>query len=96
MRARWLILAAMLLVGCATRPTVADPSTFRHDRQENDPRLRKAFQEADAYAERKTRNDPSRLGEIHEVWRYKKEYLLRKYGIHWKDPSEMNPEIAFD
>jgi len=28
--------------------------------------------------------------------RYKKEYLLRKYGIRWKDPSEMNPEIAFD
>jgi hypothetical protein len=69
---------------------------LKHDPQEDDPRLRKAFEEADAYAERMTANDPPRLGEIHECWRHKKQFLLRKYGIHWKDPSEMNPTIAFD
>jgi hypothetical protein len=96
MSCRWLIAVTVLLIGCASRPTVADLSTLRHDRQENDPRLRKAFAQADAYAERRTANDPPRLGEIHEYWRFKKEFLLRKYGIRWKDPSEMNPSIAFD
>ena len=69
---------------------------LKHDPQEDDPKLRAAFEEADSYAERMTANDPPRLGEIHECWRYKKEFLLRKYGIHWKSPAEMNPTIAFD
>jgi TonB family protein len=70
-------------------------SRLRHDQQEKDPRLRKAFAEADAYAERRT-NDPLRLGDAYEYWRFKKEFLLRKYGILWKDPSEMNPEFGFN
>jgi hypothetical protein len=43
---------------------------LKHDPQEDNPRLRKAFEEADAYAERMTTNDPPRLVEIHECWRY--------------------------
>jgi hypothetical protein len=88
-----VILGAFVLTACATDPL----AHLKHDPQEDDPRLSTAFQEATVYARRKISNDPPRLGEIHEVWgRYKKEYLLRKYGIHWKDPSEMNPNVAFD
>ncbi|HEU5247230.1 MAG TPA: hypothetical protein VFU09_09095 [Candidatus Udaeobacter sp.] len=67
---------------------------LKHDPQEDDPRLRKVFE--DAYAERMTANGPPRLGEIHKCRRYEKEFLLRKYGIRWRDPSEMNPGVAFD
>ncbi len=87
-----VILAALLLPACASDPL----AHTKHDPQENNPRLRTAFKEADAYAGRRTANDPPRLGEVHEYWRFKKEFLLRKYGIRWKDPSEMNPNIAFD
>ena len=86
------ILGAFVLTACVSDPL----AHIKHDPQEDDPRLRTAFHEADAYAERKTRKDPSRPGEVHEVWRYKKDYLLQKYGIRWNDPSETNPKIAFD
>ena len=69
---------------------------LKHDPQEDDPKLRAAFQEAEAYAERKMAKEPHRFGEVHECWRHKKEYLFQKYGIRWKDPLEMNPTIAFD
>src|ERR1041385_5075326 len=90
------------LAGCVAserhtlRSDVPLHQQLKHDPQEDDPRLRKAFEEADAYAERKTHKDRDRFGIIHEVWRYKKEYLLRKYGIHWKDPGELNTWLAFD
>jgi hypothetical protein len=86
------ILGALVLTACATDPL----GDLKHDPQEDDPRLRTAFQEATIYAGSKISDDPPKLGGVHEVWRYKKEYLLRKYGIHWKDPSEMNPDVAFD
>jgi hypothetical protein len=69
---------------------------LKHDPQEDDPRLRKAFEEAYAYAEQRMAKEPHRFGEVHECWRLEKEFLLRTYGIHWEDPSEMNPTIAFD
>lgn len=32
----------------------------------------------------------------HRMWRKKKEILHDKYGIEWKTPAEMNPDINFD
>lgn len=37
----------------------------------------------------------SGLGSIHSFWEYKKE-LLKKEGIDWKSPSELNPSTHFD
>ena len=94
--------ASAALAACASsdrhtlRPDVPLYQQLKHDPQEDDPRLHKAFEEADAHAERMTHKDRNRFGVIHEVWRYKKEYLLRKYGIHWKDPGELNTWLAFD
>jgi hypothetical protein len=87
-----VLLGAFVLTACATDPL----AHLKQDPQEDDPRLRTAFQEATVYAGQKISNEPPRLGGVHEAWRYKKEYLLRKYGIHWKDPSEMNPDVSFD
>jgi hypothetical protein len=86
------LLGALLLTACATHPL----DELKHDPQEDDPRLRTAFQEATTYAGNKISAEQPTRGGIHEAWRYKKEYLLRKYGIHWKDPSEMNPDVVFD
>jgi hypothetical protein len=101
-----LRVIAVVLVGAGLAACVAQKQTFRpdipleqqikHDRQEDDPRLRKAFEEADAYAKSKTYKHRYQFGIIHEVWRYKKDYLLHNYGIHWKDPAQLNPWLAFD
>ena len=32
----------------------------------------------------------------HKLWCKQKEILLRDYGIEWKTPAEMNPDIIFD
>ena len=69
---------------------------MKHDPKEDDPKLRTAFAEAEAYAEQRMAKEPHRFGEVHECWRHKKEFLLQKYGIHWKTPADMNPTIAFD
>lgn len=34
-------------------------------------------------------------GICHRYWHRKKE-LLKSYGIDWKSPSEMNPDVKFD
>lgn len=39
----------------------------------------------------KTGNRSSR-----NYWNLKKQMLLRDYGIRWKSPAEMNPEMTFD
>jgi hypothetical protein len=69
---------------------------LKHDPQEDDPKLRPAFEEAHAYAERRMSKEPHRFGEVHECWRLQQEYLLEKFGIRWKTPAEMNPTVAFD
>jgi len=33
---------------------------------------------------------------IHIFWHEKKRVLKEKYGIDWKTPSQMNPDINFD
>ena len=29
-------------------------------------------------------------------WEYKKKILKKKYGIKWKSPSDMNPDIIYE
>ena len=87
-----LILTAIVMTACVTGSSVRE----KHDPQEDDPRLRAAFKEAAAYAERETSKSPPYFGQIHEYWRLQKEFLLRKYGIRWKDPEEMNPGTFYD
>ena len=36
------------------------------------------------------------LGFCHIIWRMQKKVLKRDYGINWKSPSDLNPEINFD
>ena len=36
------------------------------------------------------------LGFCHIIWRMQKRVLKRDYGINWKSPSDLNPEVMFD
>lgn len=36
------------------------------------------------------------MGWCYHYWGYKKEILKSKYGIEWKSPDEMNPNILYD
>ena len=36
------------------------------------------------------------LGYCHSYWAEKKRILKEDYGIDWKTPGELNPEVLFD
>ena len=36
------------------------------------------------------------LGFCHRYWAVQKSILLNEYGIDWKTPAEMNPDMCFD
>ncbi len=40
--------------------------------------------------------DGGHIGYCHLYWAEKKRILKTKYGIEWKCPSELNPQILFD
>jgi hypothetical protein len=69
---------------------------MKHDPQEDDPRLEHAFKEAGEYADGQLRGLKLGLGAVHTYWRLKKQFLLEHYGIRWKTPAELNPNVAFD
>ena len=39
---------------------------------------------------------PRTLGYCHALWAAQREILKEKYGIDWRSPAEMNPNIIFD
>lgn len=41
------------------------------------------------------KDSPIMMGQCHILWARKKE-LLKKEGVDWKTPAEMNPYIIFD
>ena len=62
------------------------------------PKMRAILAAAENEAEAQLLNHPLRgqIGYCHECWETKKRILKEKYGIEWKTPSEMNPDILFD
>jgi hypothetical protein len=65
------------------------------DPQESDPALRSAFSAADQKAERAVGNVPRDSTFIVHFWNAKKRILSKEYGISWKTPAEMNPQIRY-
>ena len=65
------------------------------DPQENDPRLRAIFADADSEAEYAVRNTPRNKRFIFRFWLIKKTILKKKYRLDWKTPAELNPTIAY-
>lgn len=71
-------------------------SSLRDDPQEDDPKLRKIFKSVDKEVETILADLPRQLGYCHAFWDEKRRILKQKYGIRWKSPDEMNPDVIFD
>ena len=71
---------------------------LKHDPIEDKEEYREIFKNVNkAVAEvLEKKNIKRNLGYIHIFDRYKKEVLLRQYGIDWKTTQEMNPGIRID
>lgn len=66
------------------------------DPQETAPRLADIFVKTDLLAERAVRNIRRDKQFIFRFWLVKKRILKREYGIDWKTPAELNPNITYE
>jgi hypothetical protein len=73
---------------------------IRRDIKEQDPKLKKlielAGQEAEKILKESSPGCDKWLGYCHSVWGEQQRILKEKYGIDWKTPAELNPDICFD
>lgn len=101
--------AALILVGCTANSIQPDPiykeTEVRNlrpklnaeifDENERNEAIRLQFSEADQIAERKVGNVERDSKFIFLFWEEKKLVLSKKFGIHWKTPAELNPEMCY-
>lgn len=71
---------------------------LRRDPIETDPNYAEAFRTIDDEVKAELSNDPTYRGpgDFDRYWQAKKALLKRRYGIEWKTPGEMNPDVMFD
>jgi hypothetical protein len=70
----------------------------RYDPIEDDPKIQVQLKAADEEADQELaqKGVKNKAGSCHVFWEPKKRILREKYGIDWRTPAEMNPEITFD
>jgi hypothetical protein len=70
---------------------------YRVDPSEDDPSfatvLLRATLEVDAEL---TGEDRAVMGFCHQFWHTKRRILSERYGVDWRTPVELNPQILFD
>lgn len=66
------------------------------DSIELDPETARLIHEADQLTELELVHEPRRMGFCHLYWSTKKRILKVQFGIDWKTPAEMNPDMCFD
>lgn len=104
----WVIILICSMVSCSASQ-VKQPaelkakdnkheSRIKHDPIEDDPKYEQIFKTIDAEITEILKDDPDRdhMGFVHIFWRTKKKLLKERYGIEWKSPGVMNPQIIFD
>src|SRR5262245_50682440 len=103
-RRRWLWLALLVgvnLVGAGlwhfSRPSPIS-NDIKLDPIEDNPAVRPFLQLADQEADQELaeRGVSPGFGTCHYFWQTKKRILKEKYGIDWRTPAEMNPNVYFD
>jgi hypothetical protein len=65
------------------------------DPSESDPALASAFASADQKAERLVGNTKRDSQFITKFWSEKKRILKAEFGVTWRTPAEMNPQIRY-
>jgi hypothetical protein len=68
---------------------------FRHDPIEANPAYAPARLRATLEAEREV-GPGGEEGHCHELWSEKQRLLLKRFGVRWQSPADMNPESEFD
>lgn len=71
--------------------------TSKCDAKEYDPNFKKIIEEVDAEVDAQMKKDGNfgKFGSVHSFWDLKKE-ALKKKGIPWRSPSELNPDTRYD
>ena len=66
--------------------------------QERDPKKKKLIKAAEAEAEFSMEQDGTLQleGSCHILWGRQKQILEKRYGIKWRSPAEINPDVMFD
>lgn len=72
--------------------------SLRRDPIERDPKIRRLVREAEKEAETElaARGQPKIYGYCRSLWTVQKRILKEKYGIKWRTPAEMNPDVEID
>jgi hypothetical protein len=69
----------------------------KRDPIEDTPEFKEIVSEIDAQAhEEALGSGPISHGFCRIFWRAKQRILKTKYGIDWKSPADMNPQIEYD
>lgn len=69
---------------------------MKRNPKEKDPKIREIIKKAEEEAEEILKDKPKIEGFCYMLWSEQKRILKEKYGIDWKSPDEMNPDIIFD
>ena len=71
---------------------------MKQDPLEKYPRYAPIILAAEEQADQELRDHPLRggIGYCHIFWNRKKAILKETYGLDWKSPQELNPDIMFD
>ncbi len=80
------------------KETSQGETVTKHDPIEDDIKYQAVFKKVSMEVDEALIHHPRRgkIGFAHVFWDEKKKMLREKYGIDWKTPKEMNPNIFFD
>lgn len=74
---------------------IKDSRSLKHDPVEWTARWEEVIDEADKIADENLENVPRGMGFCFSHW-HERAAALRKFGIEWKNPHQMNPRVMFD
>ncbi|MBD1839639.1 hypothetical protein H6F78_16800 [Coleofasciculus sp. FACHB-64] len=73
-----------------------NPGEIKHDLKEFAPKYEQLIADAGRKADENLANEPRDAAFAERFWAEKKRILKAEYGIDWKSPADMNPEVVFD